>query len=59
MNLHEWLKYNNLDLKDIVKVEQAYYYNKSHLLDDRLRVILYEWLADPERLILAGGCFNG
>lgn len=57
MNLHEWLKYNKLDLNDIVKVEQAYYYNKSHLLEDRLRVILYEWLADPETLIESGGYF--
>lgn len=54
MNLHEWLKYNKLDLNDIVKVEQAYYYNKSHLLEDRLKIILYEWLADPERLFESG-----
>lgn len=55
MNLHEWLKYNKLDLHDIVKVEQAYYQNRVYMLDDRLQIILNEWLADPERLIENGG----
>ena len=55
MNLHEWLMYNKLDLHDIVKVEQAYFQNKSYLLEDRLQMILNEWLADPERLIQVGG----
>lgn len=55
MNLHEWCKYNKLDLNDIVKIEQAYYQNKSYKLEERLQLILNEWLADPERLIEAGG----
>lgn len=57
MNLHEWLKYNKLDLHDIVKVEQAYYQNKSYILEERLQLILNEWLADPERLFDVGGQF--
>lgn len=55
MSLHEWLKYNKLDLNDTVKIEQAYYHNKSYLLEDRLQMILNEWLADPERLFDLGG----
>lgn len=57
MSLHEWLKYNKLDLNDIVKVEQAYFQNRAFLLEDRLHLILNEWLADPERLIEIGGYF--
>lgn len=55
MSLYEWCKYNKLDLNDIVKIEQAYYQNKSYNLEERLKLILNEWLADPERLIEAGG----
>lgn len=54
MSLYEWCKYNNLDSDDIVKIEQAYYCNKTYKLESRLQVILNEWLCDPERLYNMG-----
>lgn len=48
MSLHDFLKSNNLDLKQIMIIEQYYYSNRVHELYGMAKLLIIEWLKSKE-----------